>query len=147
VTFVCKYLALYVRDLRAAEEFYRRVFGMELLFRESHKDDDWYALRSDVGWADVDARGIEVGMVALRREEFVLALFRGTPQQGTVHEICVGMSPDDIETVRAAVPESVIQGTSPLCIRLEDPFGFAWVVRQPETIFRSRGEIAGRWLD
>jgi catechol 2,3-dioxygenase-like lactoylglutathione lyase family enzyme len=37
VTFVCKYVALYVPDLRAAEGFYRSAFGVELLFRESGK--------------------------------------------------------------------------------------------------------------
>jgi catechol 2,3-dioxygenase-like lactoylglutathione lyase family enzyme len=97
VTFVCKYVALFVHDLRSAETFYRRVFDMELLFRESRRGNDWYALRPGA--------------------------------------------------VRASVPESVTQGISPLGLRFEDPFGFAWVVREPATAFRSSGEIAGRWLD
>jgi catechol 2,3-dioxygenase-like lactoylglutathione lyase family enzyme len=148
VTFVCKYVALFVHDLRSAEKFYRRVFDMELLFRESRRSDDWYALRPGLGWDDAERRGVQIDMVALRREEFVLALFRGTPQAGTVLEVCIGMSPGDIEAVRARVPESVTQGTSPpLSLRFEDPFGFAWVMRVPATAFRSSGELSGRWLD
>ena len=44
-------------------------------------------------------------MVALKRDEFVLALFRGAPKPGTVSEICFALAADEIETVRASLQE------------------------------------------
>ena len=69
-------------DLRAAENAYRRLFGIDaILFREGRlAAGEWATLPLGKGWEDADAAGIEVGMVALRRDEFVLALFQGTRQ-------------------------------------------------------------------
>src|SRR5919106_289276 len=51
MTLICGHVAIYVHDLRAAEEFYRRAFGIGLLFRETRREgDDWYALRPHVDW-------------------------------------------------------------------------------------------------
>ena len=70
MTLICGHVAIYVHDLRAAEEFYRRAFGMGLLFRETRREgDDWYALRPHVDWDGAEARGIQIGMVALRRDD------------------------------------------------------------------------------
>jgi catechol 2,3-dioxygenase-like lactoylglutathione lyase family enzyme len=78
--FTYKYVALFVPRLRAAEAFYRSVFDLELLFRESEQGDgSWKTLRAGLDWDDAEARGIEVRMVALRRDELVLALSRGKP--------------------------------------------------------------------
>ena len=55
------------------------------------------------GWEDAERAGIELAMVALKRDEFVLALFRGAPKPGTVSEICFGLAADEIDTVRASL--------------------------------------------
>jgi catechol 2,3-dioxygenase-like lactoylglutathione lyase family enzyme len=91
---ICKHIALFVPDLRAAEDFYGRVFGMDLLFRESDVDgeESWYALPPDKGWQDAERAGIDLAMVALKRDAFVLALFRGAPKPGTLGEICFGLA-------------------------------------------------------
>ena len=58
MTFVCKYVALYVPDLRAAESFYHEAFAMDLLFRESEREDGtWHTLRANLDWDDFDAHG------------------------------------------------------------------------------------------
>jgi len=146
---ICKHMALFVPDLRAAESFYRRIFGMDLLFRESDLGgESWYTLPSEKGWEDAGIAGIELAMVALKRDEFVLALFRGAPQPGTVREICFGLAADEIETVRARLPEEVITPEHrERWLRFDDPFGFRWTLQEPHVAFRSSGEIAGRWLE
>jgi catechol 2,3-dioxygenase-like lactoylglutathione lyase family enzyme len=147
---ICKHIALFVPDLRAAEDFYRRIFGMDLLFRESDLDgeESWYTLPLEKGWDDADVAGIELAMVALKREEFVLALFRGAPQPGTVREVCFGLGADEIETVRARLQDEVITPEhKERWLRFDDPFGFRWTLQEPYVAFMSSGAIAGRWLE
>ena len=148
MAFVCKYLALYVPDLQAAEDFYRRVFGVEVLFRETEREGEWWALPAETAWDEAVAAGIEVGMVALRREGFVLALFPGAPQRGAVYEASIGLGEDEIDSLRAHTPDGVhlLEHRNGF-MRFEDPFGFRWVLQLPDAEFRSSGEIAGRWLD
>jgi catechol 2,3-dioxygenase-like lactoylglutathione lyase family enzyme len=146
---ICKHIALFVSDLRAAEDFYRRILGMHILFRESELDgdDNWHTLHPEKGWEDAETAGIELAMVALKRDEFVLALFRGAPQPGTVLEICFGLSADAIRAVRARLrQEAITLEHSERWLRFDDPFGFRWTLQEPDVAFRSSGEIAGRWL-
>jgi catechol 2,3-dioxygenase-like lactoylglutathione lyase family enzyme len=148
VAFVCKYLALYVPDLRAAEDFYRRVFGVDVLFRETEREGEWWTLPAATAWDEAVAAGIEVGMVALRRESFVLALFPGRPQRGAVYEVSIGLGADEIDGLRAHPPDGLhLLEHSNRFMRFDDPFGFRWVLQPSDAEFRSSGEIAGRWLD
>jgi len=148
VAFVCKYVALYVPDLRAAEDFYRRVFGVEPLFREAERDGQWWAVPDGRTWDDVLAAGVEIRMTALRRDALVLALFHGEPRPGTVHEVSIGLDPSEIEGLGERPPDGLrIVERREGFLRFDDPFGFRWVVQRPDAVFRSSGEIAGRWLD
>jgi len=148
MAFALKYVALHVPDLRAAEDFYLTVFAMTPLFRESAQDDGtWCTIRPEVGWDGLVAAGLTVDMVALRRDAFVLALFRGEPQPGTVFELCVGLPPGEVGAVRARLPQgATVIESQPGNFRFEDPFGFRWAVQHDDTEFRSSGEIAGSWI-
>jgi catechol 2,3-dioxygenase-like lactoylglutathione lyase family enzyme len=148
MTLAYKYVALHVPDLRAAETLYRHVLGLELLFRESQSDDGtWHALRPELDWEDARSQGIEVGMVALGRDGFVLALFRGLPAPGTIYEICVGVATEEIEQIGARAQErALVQESNRTFLRFRDPFGFQWAVQPLDARFRSSGDIAGRWL-
>jgi hypothetical protein len=98
---------------------------------------------------DLDAAetaGAELAMVALKRDKFVLALFRGTPQPGTVHEVCFGLDADEIEAVWARLREDVISLEHRERF-LQFDFGFRWTLQDPQVAFMSSGEIAGRWLE
>jgi len=148
VAVTCKYIALYVSDLRSAEDFYRRALGAELLFRESEVDGQWWTLPAGSSWDDASAADVEIDMLALHRGDFVLALFRGSPKPGTVHEVSIGVDRAEIESVRDRPPdglEVIEQGDG--FLRFEDPFGFRWVLQRSDAEFRSSGQIAGRWLD
>lgn len=147
MTFVCRHLALYVHDLRAAEAFYARVFGLDPLFRESRTGEEWSALRPELGWSEADERGIGIDMVALRRDGFVLALFQGTPGKGTVVEIGIGLSAPELDEVRALLARELDVPPEGRHFQFEDPFGYRWNVKEEDVGFRSSGEIAGRWVE
>jgi hypothetical protein len=121
---------------------------MEVRFRESEQDGTWRTLRPGLGWDDAESHGIEIGMVGLRREELVLALFRGTPQPGTLHELCLGVSPTEIDAIRTRLAEDAeILESRRHWLRFRDPFGLQWAIQPIDATFSSSGEIAGRWID
>jgi hypothetical protein len=64
---------------------------MDVLFRESLREGDhrWYTLPPDKGWEEVAHANLEVDMVALGRDDVVLALFRGADTPRGVREVCV----------------------------------------------------------
>jgi hypothetical protein len=91
--------------------------------------------------------GIELAMVALKRDEFVLALFRGAPKYGTVSEICFGLAADEIQSIRASLRDEPISSEhGKRWLRFDDPFGFRWTLQEPHVAFKSSGEIAQPWL-
>ena len=143
----CKYIALYVPDLATAESFYCAVFGMELMFRESEGDDrQWHTLEREIDWAEAEERGLRIDMAALQRDDFVLALFRGNPRPGAVHEICVELPVEELRKLPERLPPETSVEVGERVLRFEDPFGFCWAVHVPGLRFRSSGEIARRWI-
>lgn len=143
------HLALFVTDLRAAEVFYQQAFGMDVLFREAEgQNDDWYTLPPGRGWDDAQKAGVEIGMVALRRDNFTLPIFRGEPQPGTILEIGVAVPPEEIEAIRSRLPQSATRLRHEYDdLFFEDPFGFTWHINASSEGFLSNGEIVGHWLD
>ena len=144
------HIALFVPDLRAAESFYQNVFAMQLLMREAELDDGlWYTLAPDKGWSEAQAAGIEIDMIALQRDTFVLALFQGNPAPlATLLEIGVSLPAAAITAVRGRLPESVQfvpHERGDLMFR--DPFDYLWHLVHNGEAFRSNGEASGRWLE
>ncbi len=143
------HLALYVTNLRAAELFYQQLFDMELLMREAPKGaGPWHTLPFDKGWDDAEAAGIEIKMVALRRDAFVLPLFEGKPlPRVTVLEIGVIMPPGEIAATRERLPDSVELLEHPNDTMFRDPYGYTWHLWPEGEAFQSNGESRGRWLE
>jgi len=101
-----RHIALFVPDLRTAERYYQSVFDMELIGREAELADGlWYTLPFDKGWDDADAADIKLDMLALRKDEFALAFFRGDAPVGQINVIGLRMSIEEIAKVRARLPE------------------------------------------
>jgi catechol 2,3-dioxygenase-like lactoylglutathione lyase family enzyme len=144
-----KHIALFVRDLHAAEVFYQQLFDMALIGRETMLDDGlWSALPADKGWSDALDAGIELGMVALRRGTFVLALFQGDIPPGQVYAIGLSMSSEAIASVGARLPANVqVETDTQSDLVFRDPYRITWQIHTPEHEFLNNGEIAGRWLD
>ena len=85
------FLAIYVPELKQSEQYYRQLYDMEVITREVERGNGlWYALPKDKGWADAGKVGIEIGILALRREEFVLAMFPCDPIPGQLFTIGTG---------------------------------------------------------
>ncbi len=144
------HIALIVPRLESAEEFYRRVFAMQTVTREVRLADGlWYGLRPESTWTEVRAAGIEPGMLALRRGQFVLALFPGQPEPGQVFEIGVQMPPLEIRELSRRLPaevEIIEDALAPEDLLFKDPYGYTWHIYSTGDEFLGIGETAGRWL-
>jgi hypothetical protein len=142
------FIALFVADLRQAEHYYRMVFDMALIGREAEQPDGlWYTLPSDKSWDDAEAAGIELGMLALRKDDFVLALFRGAAPAGQVNVIGLSMPLAELAGIRVRLPDGTPVGeAAPDRLEFRDPYQITWQISLPGEEFRTAGDYAGRWL-
>jgi len=144
-----RHVALIAPDLRAAEGYYQSIFDMELIGREAELADGlWYTLPFDKGWDEAEAAGIELDMIALRKDEFVLALFRGDAPPGQVYVIGLNMPAEEIAGVRARLSkEAQVSDGAPDSLEFRDPYQITWQISAPGGQFRTAGEFANRWLE
>jgi catechol 2,3-dioxygenase-like lactoylglutathione lyase family enzyme len=143
-----RHIALFVPDLRVAESYYQSIFDMELIGREAElADGQWYTLPFDKGWDEADAAGIELGMLALRKDEFGLALFRGDAPPGQVYVIGLRMPVEEIARVRARLPgDTQVLEDNPHYLEFIDPYQITWQIMLPDSKFSTSGVFANRWL-
>jgi len=143
-----QHIALFVADLREAETYYQSLFEMELIGREAQLDDGlWYTLPFDKSWDDAEAGGIELGMLALRNGEFVLALIEGDVPQGQVFAIGLRMPEGEITRVRDRLPvDAEVIESSADSLAFRDRYQIIWQISVPGSEFRTAGEFANRWI-
>ena len=143
-----RHIALFVPDLRTAENYYQPIFDMELIGREAELADGlWYTLPFDKGWDDADAAGIQLDMLGLRKDEFALALFRGDAPAGQVNVIGLRMSVEEIARVRARLPgDTQVLEDQPDYLEFRDPYQITWQIMFPGSKFSTSGVSANRWL-
>jgi catechol 2,3-dioxygenase-like lactoylglutathione lyase family enzyme len=143
-----RHIALFVPDLQAAENYYKSLFDMELIGREAELEDGlWYTLPFDLGWNDAIGAGIELEMVALRKDEIVLALFAGDATQGQVFAIGISLSQDEISGIRSRLPaDAEVDADLPDNLVFRDPYQIIWQISVPGDEFQTAGKFAGRWL-
>lgn len=143
-----RHIALVVPNLRAAEQFYQGVFDMQIIGREALLPDGyWYTLPFDKGWEDAKAASIDLGMVALRKGDFVLALFHGSAVNGQVYAIGLAMPPEDIVGVRKRLPQNAhVLEEGPAGLSFTDPYQVTWQISAPGNEFRTAGDFSQRWL-
>jgi len=143
-----RHIAIFIPDLRAAERYYQGLFDMELIGREVELDDGlWHTLPFDKGWDDAAAAGIELGMSALRKDSFVLALFRGEAPTGQVFAIGLTMPGEQIVNVHARLEgDSEVYASAPNYLEFRDPYRIIWQIAIPGYSFRTAGDFANRWL-
>ncbi len=121
---------------------------MELIGREAELSDGlWFTLPFDKGWDQAQAAGIELGMLALRKDRFVLALFRGDAPAGQIYAIGLMMPTEEIARVRARLPaDTQISEDAPDRLEFRDPYQIMWQISVPGNEFRTAGDFAKRWL-
>lgn len=142
-----RHIAVFVPNLRSAEHYYQSVFDMELIGREAELSDDlWYTLPFDKGWDEAKAAGIELGMLALRKDEFVLALFSGDAPPGQINVIGLTMPTEEMARVRARLPKDAeVTADEPDYLEFHDPYQITWQISVRDE-FRTSGDFANRWL-
>lgn len=148
-----RHVALLVSDLRRAEDYYVALFGMDVLFREGPVEPGgpaaelWGSLPPGTGWDEVEAAGLDIGMVALQRDDFILPLFSSEPTGAQTYAIGLVMERDEIEAVRARLPEdALVETESEGWLAFLDRFGVRWQLSDTQP-FRSAGERDGIWLN
>jgi catechol 2,3-dioxygenase-like lactoylglutathione lyase family enzyme len=143
-----RHIALFVPDLRTAEHYYQSIFDMELIGREAELADGlWYTLPFDKGWDEADAAGIKLDMLALRKDEFALAMFKGDAPAGQVNVIGLRMPIEEIARVRVRLPEDTqILEDKPDYLEFRDPYLITWQIMFPGSKFSTAGDFANRWL-
>jgi len=144
-----RHIALFVPDLRQAEAYYQSLFGMELIGREAELEDGlWYTLPFDKGWDDALAAGIELGMLALRKGQIVLALFAGDAPQGQVYAIGLNLPAEEIAGIRSRLSANAEMGAyegNHLVFR--DPYQIIWQISVSGNEFQTTADFTGRWLE
>ncbi len=145
--FEFRHLAVFVSDLRRAEQYYQDLFRMELIGREAEGEDgETYALPPNRGWEEAEEAGIQLSLVALRRDEVILALFRGQAGHDQVYAVGLVMDKADMAEVRARFGrDASLAADEQAYLEFVDPFGLRWQI-STDRRFRTAGEIAGRWL-
>ena len=143
-----RHLALLVGELRPAEELYADLFDMEVVVREGPlKDGRWASLPNDAGWDEAEAAGLELGMVGLQRDEFILALFAVEPSGMQTYAIGLVMEEDEIERVRRRLPDdSILESSSDGYLVFIDRYGLRWQLSTTRR-FVGAGEREGSWLE
>jgi catechol 2,3-dioxygenase-like lactoylglutathione lyase family enzyme len=143
-----RHVALVVPDLKAAERYYQSVFDMELIGREAELADGlWYTLPFDKGWDEAEAAGIELGMLLLRKDKIVLALFRGDAPPGQVYVIGLTMPKEEMTGVRARLPgETQVIEYAADYLEFYDPYQITSQISLPGSEARIAGDFANRWL-
>ena len=144
-----RHIAIFLPDVALAEEYYQKVFEMELVGREVLQNDgQWYSLSVNKDWREAKAAGIEPGMSALRRGSFVLALFQGQAMGGQVYVMGLEMPREEIARVQAMLPEGTfVMEAGEASLTFLDPFQITWQISAPGSNFQTAGEFAGRWLE
>jgi len=121
---------------------------MELIGREIEKEDSLgYTLPFDKGWEDAKTAGVVLDMTALRKGDFVLALFRGKKPPGQVFVIGLSTSKKDIQAIHARLQTDIkIEVFQPDRLEFIDPYHITWQIAVDPT-FRTAGDFANRWIN
>jgi catechol 2,3-dioxygenase-like lactoylglutathione lyase family enzyme len=143
------HVAITVPELEQAEAYYQALFDMEVVTREELGPDGDRQLPRDKDWSDARRAGIDLYMVALRREGFVLALFdEASPFIGELELppyrplfIGLDMPADEIARVRARLPGEDWDEESG---GFRDRYGVGW--QFGNGTFSGTGDRIGRWL-
>ena len=88
-----------------------------------------------------------MGMVALGRDDFVLALFTGEPSPGQVYAIGMDVTEAEMDGVVSRLPDDTrILGSGPAWLEFIDRHLFHWQLATGSE-FRGSGDRNGLWLN
>ena len=148
------HVAVRVNNLREAERYYSRLFGLAVAFWEAETPNGWRTLPEGASWDDAHAAGVSLSMCLLSRNNFRVALEEdpAVEPHGVIDHVGLLVEPDDMDAVRAQVAElgvSVVLQRDTLLI-LDDRFGVRWELTttvHDDIRAESHGARQGHWLD
>jgi catechol 2,3-dioxygenase-like lactoylglutathione lyase family enzyme len=141
--------------LEQAEAFYRRLFDMEVAFRETMTDKGWATLAADSdAWALAKEQGIRIGLIMLYRGDLAIDLEARTVPEGRGPFSHTGLHVDgqELEMVRERARDSGCSVTfnAPHMVVFDDLFGMRWEVTTlsyADPYALSAGHREGRWFN
>ncbi|MBA2453644.1 MAG: VOC family protein [Chloroflexia bacterium] len=127
-------IAINVRDIARAEEFYRDFFGMNVIYRARRDDDRWEHLNTNYSYNEGIHTGIEPEIVRLENGSVGLVLIN-TGMGKVLHEprlayISLNVPMDTLNHLRgrALFSSFTVQEDSPRAFRFVDPFSIVWQI-------------------
>jgi catechol 2,3-dioxygenase-like lactoylglutathione lyase family enzyme len=148
------HVAMRVRDseLREAEAFYSRLFGMATCFRETMTDDGWATLPEEEGWEFAERHGLKIGLVMLYNGDFAIDLeSRPVPEgRGRYSHAGLQVAGRELDEVRSKAEEMgcSIAFDSPATLVFDDPYDMRWELTTLDYAVPrglSAGAREGRW--
>jgi hypothetical protein len=138
-------------DLRGAEAYYANLFELDVVLREGPLESGgpdaglWGQLPPEKSWDDAAAAGVEIGMVALQRDDVILALFAVPPTGVGVYAFGLVMDEPGIERVADRLEGETIESHENGWLAFVDRMGVRWQLSSSAP-FRGAG-ADGSWLE
>jgi len=126
------HIAVRVRDMARAEQFYRDFFGMGVFYRMRREGERWTPLGTTFDWVEAIHTGIFPEIVRLQNGPLSIVLIAAgagaVMHENRVAYISVGMALDSLRMLRgkALFASYTVTEDSPSAFRFVDPFGIGW---------------------
>ncbi|HUG14144.1 MAG TPA: VOC family protein [Thermomicrobiales bacterium] len=126
------HVAIRVRDMRRAEEFYCDFFGMSIIYRAYRDIDRWQHLDASFDWRASYATGVKPEIVRLENGSIAVVLIDvgggAVMHEQRVAYVSVSVPLDTLNALRGRVLFSsyTLQEDSSHAFRFVDPFGMSW---------------------
>jgi hypothetical protein len=141
--------------LEQAEAFYRRIFHMDVAFRETMTDKGWATLPHDSdAWALAKDQGIQIGLIMLYKGGLAIDLeARPVPNgRGPFSHTGLHVNGQELEMIRQRAKDTGCSITFdvPHMVVFDDVFGMRWEVTTlsyADPYALSAGRREGRWVN
>lgn len=129
------HVVLRVPTLPDAEEFYRELLDLDVLFREGTKDGTFGKVPDDLDWPAAIAAGVEPSMSFLGRDEFALALAaeddekdaKADPEMGRLDHLALSLDAEDRDEIRDRAADLDCEyETHSHAVFVTDRYGVEW---------------------
>lgn len=126
------HIAVRVRDMPRAEQFYRDFFGMSVSYRARREGERWSHLGASFDWVEAIHTGIFPEIVRLENGPLCIVLIAAgagaVMHENRVAHISVSMPLDSLRMLRgkALFTSYTVTEDNPAAFRFVDPFGVTW---------------------
>jgi catechol 2,3-dioxygenase-like lactoylglutathione lyase family enzyme len=143
------HIGLVLPDIRQAEDFYRSLFGMEVVCREAITPAGWKTLDQSIGWERANELGLDIAMIVLAKLPFALAIERSNagevvaPSHTGLFIAEPAFSKVKTEVLQMGLP---YKSDIPQRFVFTDPFQVWWEITSDTKLYTARDRGAG-WID